>query len=64
MKFITSPFSDELLPVKLRKETITFRGKQFEVNYHFYEDTEQQFTTDETDEVNLRQVYEQYEKSK
>jgi hypothetical protein len=62
MNQITSPFNDKLLSVKLRKEKLTFRGKQFEVNYHYYEDEGQQFTTYETDEVNLKQVYDAYDR--
>jgi DNA-binding transcriptional regulator YiaG len=60
MKSIESPFSDKKLFVQRRMEIITFRKEEFEVVYHFYEDTGQQFTTDETDEVNLKQVYNQY----
>ncbi len=60
MNQITSPFSDNLLSVRLRKEKITYREKEFEIDYHYYEDCGQQFTTNETDEVNLQQVYDAY----
>lgn len=60
MKLINSPFSDKVLSVKTRLETISFRKDEFEVVYHFYEDAGQQFTTEETDEINLVQAYNQY----
>jgi DNA-binding transcriptional regulator YiaG len=60
MKSIPSPFSDKTLCVQTRPETITFRKEEFEVVYHYYEDAGQQFTTDETDELNLKQAYNQY----
>lgn len=60
MKSIESPFSDKKLLVQRRQDKITFRKEEFEIVYHFYEDAGQQFTTDETDEVNLKQVYNKY----
>lgn len=60
MKKIASPFSDKLLDVKIREEQMSFRKDTFSVLYHYYEDMGQQFTTDELDEVNLKQVYNQY----
>ena len=55
-----SPFSEKMLTVHLRKEKITFRKEEFEVVHHFYEDLGHEFTTTETDEVTLQQVYNQY----
>lgn len=60
MKTITSPFSNKTLNVQTCLEVIAFRKEEFEVVYHFYEDAGQQFTTDETDELNLVQAYNQY----
>ncbi|MBX2952090.1 MAG: DUF4065 domain-containing protein [Leadbetterella sp.] len=60
MRTIESPFSDNVLEVKMRKETLPFRKEEYEVIYHYYEDCGQQFTTDELDEINLRQVHNQY----
>ncbi|WP_367914778.1 type II toxin-antitoxin system antitoxin SocA domain-containing protein [Leadbetterella sp. DM7] len=60
MRTIESPFSDNVLQVKMRKETMPFRKEEYEVIYHYYEDCGQQFTTDELDEINLRQVHNQY----
>lgn len=60
MKPIHSPFSEKMLSVQTRKETITFRKEDFEVVYHFYEDLGHEFTTAETDEITLQQAYNQY----
>ncbi len=65
MKNYNSPFSDRILEVKTRKQTIAFRKEDVEVIYHYYEDFAlennlQEFTTTETDEVNIQQVYNQY----
>ncbi len=60
MKPIESPFSNNRLEVKIRKETLPFRKEEFEVMYHYYEDMGRQFTTDELDEINLKQVHNQY----
>ncbi|WP_367916276.1 type II toxin-antitoxin system antitoxin SocA domain-containing protein [Leadbetterella sp. DM7] len=60
MKKIVSPFSDKLLDVKIREEQMSFRKDTFSVLYHYYEDMGERFTTDELDEINLKQVYNQY----
>ncbi|MFD2523439.1 type II toxin-antitoxin system antitoxin SocA domain-containing protein [Emticicia soli] len=60
MKYIKSPFSDKNLQVRTRLEKILFRKEEFEIIYQYYEDKGQQFTTDEEDEINLKQVYNQY----
>lgn len=60
MKPIASPFSEKLLYVQSRKEKITFRKEEFEVIHHFYEDAGHEFTTTETDEITMQQVYNQY----
>jgi DNA-binding transcriptional regulator YiaG len=60
MKTMLSPFSEKMLTVQSRKEIIPFRKEEFEVVHHFYEDMGHEFTTDETDEVTLQQVYNQY----
>jgi DNA-binding transcriptional regulator YiaG len=60
MKPIASPFSEKLLNVQSRKEKITFRKEEFEVIHHFYEDAGHEFTTTETDEITMQQVYNQY----
>lgn len=60
MRPIESPFSNNCLEVKIRKEKLPFRKEEFEVMYHYYEDMGQQFTTEELDEINLKQVHNQY----
>jgi len=60
MKQVQSPFSDKILTVQSRKEKLPFRKEEFEVVHHFYEDMGHEFTTDETDEVTVQQVYNQY----
>jgi len=60
MNYIASPFSDRTLEVQTRLEKIPFRKEEFEIIYHFYEDEGHQFTTDQEDEINLKQVYNQY----
>jgi DNA-binding transcriptional regulator YiaG len=60
MKPMLSPFSEKMLTIQSRKEIITFRKEEFEVVHHFYEDMGQEFTTSETDDVTLQQVYNQY----
>jgi len=51
--------------MKLMSEpsTLTYRGKQYNVNHHFYlcELTNEQFTTTELDEQNLEELYKQVE---
>ena len=48
----------------LEKEprTMTFRKKEYMVNYHYYlcPDSNEQFTSEHLDEINLMQVYNQY----
>jgi hypothetical protein len=43
-------------------QTITYKGENFEVLYYYYlcEDTQERYTTDELDELNLAQVQLQY----
>lgn len=60
MKPLASPFSDRTLDVQTRSEVLSFRKEDFEVIYHYYEDGGIEFTTDETDVINLKQVYNLY----
>ncbi len=60
MKTIPSPFSNNLLSVQKRKQKLSFRKEEFEVMYHFYEENGHEFTTTETDELNLQQLHNQY----
>jgi putative zinc finger/helix-turn-helix YgiT family protein len=57
-----SPFTDEEMSLHTEIRILTFRKENFEVWYHYFlcEDTQEQFTTTELDEVNINQCYNQY----
>jgi putative zinc finger/helix-turn-helix YgiT family protein len=57
-----SPITGKAMILTKERRTMTFRKTEFEVLYHFYlcEDSGEQFTTTELDEVNLNQLYNQY----
>lgn len=57
-----SPFTDEEMSLQTEIRILTFRKENFEVEYHYFlcEDTQEQFTTTELDEVNISQCYNQY----
>lgn len=53
MKTITCPYTGEQLEVKIKKELIN----DVEIDYYYYENSRgNQFTTDELDEINLKQL--------
>jgi len=53
MKTIIYPFTNEILEVKVTKEIINNK----EIDYYHYENSKgNQFTTDELDELNLKQL--------
>jgi putative zinc finger/helix-turn-helix YgiT family protein len=57
-----SPFTGGLVTIAIEKRSLEFRKDTFEIYYQAYlcNDTGEQFTTDELDEVNTRQVYHKY----
>lgn len=57
-----SPITGKEMIPKKEKRTITFRKEVFEVVYHYYlcQDSNEQFTTTELDDLNLNQAYNQY----
>lgn len=57
-----SPFADCEARLVREPASITFRGEEFAYIYSFYEceQTKERFTTTELDEVNTRQIYNQY----
>ena len=57
-----SPISGKEMTFHKEKRTMTFRKEEFEVLYHFYlcEDSKEQFTTTELDNLNLYQLHNQY----
>ncbi len=50
------------MTLKREKRVMLFRKKEYSVHYHFYlcNESGEQFTSTELDEVNLVQVYNQY----
>jgi transcriptional regulator with XRE-family HTH domain len=57
-----SPITNKEMVLKKEPRRLKFRGEEFEYLYHFWfdEGTEDSFTDTELDEINLRQVYNQY----
>ncbi|MFW0717791.1 type II toxin-antitoxin system antitoxin SocA domain-containing protein [Pedobacter sp. N23S346] len=57
-----SPFSQKTMPVKHKEFNFTFRKEQFTIRYHYYycSQTDEEFTDDRLDEINISQVYNQY----
>lgn len=57
-----SPITGKEMSVVKENRTIEFRKEKYNVVFHFYqcEDTGEQFTTSQMDEVNMNQVYNQY----
>lgn len=57
-----SPLTGKAMKLVQEKAILPFRKDEFEVVYHYYvcEDTKEQFTNDELDQINLIQVHNQY----
>lgn len=57
-----SPITGKEMKVMTKKETITFRKEEFEILLHYYccEDSGENFTDEELDNLNLNQAYNQY----
>lgn len=57
----TSPMTGNQMVLCREPRTLTFRKEEFHIIYHFYKDTDgEQYTEEETDEVNINQIYNQY----
>ena len=58
-----SPLTGREMKLMSEPSTLTYRGKQYNVNHHFYlcELSNEQFTTTELDEQNLDELYKQVE---
>jgi hypothetical protein len=58
-----SPLTGKEMKLMSEPSTLTYRGKQYNVNHHFYlcELSNEQFTTTELDEQNLDELYKQVE---
>ena len=57
-----SPITGKEMTLVKEKRTMEFRKESFQVVFHFYkcDDSREQFTTTEMDEVNLNQLYNKY----
>jgi putative zinc finger/helix-turn-helix YgiT family protein len=57
-----SPITGKEMILTKEKRSIDFRKESFDVVFHFHkcEDSEEQFTTEALDDVNMNQVYNQY----
>ena len=57
-----SPITGGEMTLKREQRTLVFRKKEYPVQYHYYycNDSQEQFTTTQLDEINLTQVYNQY----
>ena len=57
-----SPITGNEMTLMKEKRSMDFRKESFEVVFHFHkcEESGENFTSDELDEVNLNQVYNQY----
>ena len=58
-----SPLTGKKMKLMSEPSTLSYRGKQYNVNHHFYlcELSNEQFTTTELDEQNLDELYKQVE---
>ena len=56
-----SPLTGKEMKLMSEPSTLNYRGKQYNVNHHFYlcELSNEQFTTTELDEMNLRELNKQ-----
>lgn len=59
---MNSPITGKEMSLMRENRIMTFRKEEFEVLYHFYycNDSKEQFTTTELDEININQLYNQY----
>lgn len=57
-----SPITGKEMSIQREERAIEFRKEKFEVSFHYYlcEDSQEQFTSTELDDVNMNQVYNQY----
>ena len=57
-----SPITGKEMPLVTEKRTMDFRKEHFQIVFHYYkcEDSGEQFTTTNLDEINLNQLYNQY----
>lgn len=58
-----SPFTNKNMVLKNELRTMRFKDKYLNVQFQYYlcEDSKEQFTTTELDELNIIEVYKKYE---
>lgn len=59
---MTSPFTGKLMRIIKENTILSYRKDEFNIVYHSYEcvDTQERFTDDELDSININQVHNQY----
>ncbi len=57
-----SPYTGKEMPLLKEQDILTYRGKEYHYISHCYKciDTNETFTTEELDEINIGQIYNQY----
>ncbi len=60
-----SPITGKEMFLKREHRNLIFRKEEYDIVYHYFlcEDTKEQFTIDELDELNLTQLYNKYRES-
>lgn len=58
-----SPITGKEMKLMKERRSMVFRNKTFEIDFHFYkcEDSGEQFTTTELDEMNTNQIYKHFD---
>lgn len=58
-----SPITGKEMTLIKEERNMTFRKEEFPIVYHYYlcDDSNEQFTSTELDELNLLQLYNQYQ---
>ncbi len=59
---MNSPITGKKMSIKIEVREMTFRKELFKINFHFFlcEDTGEQFTSSDLDQINVTQLYNQY----
>jgi alkylated DNA repair dioxygenase AlkB len=59
-----SPTTGKEMELMIEKSSLNYKNEIYDINYHYYKciDSGEQYTTTELDEININQVYDQYNK--
>ncbi len=57
---IPHPFEDKDMELRKESREIPFRKENFEIVYHYYSSGDEEYTTPDIEDVNMKQVYNQY----